>query len=238
VSREREIVGGNGGVRAVRSTGTSVVVATAALALLSAGAVASIGLVGIHQLAPAHLERTSTGRAAALHAPATVVVTPRDVAQSPGSQDVSRPRESKPRAATVAVIVPTSTRTRIRPRTNVHRPVANAPTVHVPKPAVTVSPVPVPAVTVSPVPVPAVTVTVVPVAVQTPTPPSLPAPMTQPRGQRRASHEHQGSCGKPAGGHRHEVDRARGNGRDAAVDRVVRPRTRHRSDFVMSRSRR
>jgi uncharacterized membrane protein YgcG len=173
-------VGRKAGWHAVNDTGSMTGVATAILALLSAGTVASITLVGVHQLAPAVSERLHAGEPAAVRAPVTVVVTPRAPAAAPGSENTvqrsaSKPRTPKPRLsspsdATVVPAVLTSPASPVSTRS----PRVTLPPVHVHRSAVTIPAVTVPAVTVPAVTVPAVTIpAVIALAVTVPAVPTL-----------------------------------------------------------------
>src|SRR3954470_13041716 len=73
---------GSMGARFVSETGSTTGIATAILALLSAGTVASISLVGAHQLALSGPTPLRGDARAQVHAPALVVVTPRAAAPS------------------------------------------------------------------------------------------------------------------------------------------------------------
>jgi hypothetical protein len=168
----QEIVARKARWYAVDDTGSMTGVATAVLALLSAGTVASITFVGVHQLAPAVSERLHAGEPAAVRAPVKVVVTPRAAATAAGSENTvqrsaskpgaSKPRTSSPSEVSVVPAVLTSpassVATRIPsvtlPRVHVHRPTVKVPAVKVP--AVTVPAVTVPAVIALAVTVPAV----------------------------------------------------------------------------------
>ena len=69
---------------AVGDTGSTTGIATTILALLSAGTLASITLVGVHQLAPGISEQLGSSAPSSVQAPAGVKVTPR--AAKPRSQ--------------------------------------------------------------------------------------------------------------------------------------------------------
>ena len=112
-TREPGTMGWNAGARAVCDTGSTTGVATAILALLSAGTVVSISLVGAHQLAPAGPEHHRAGKPFAVHSPATVVVTPHAAAPTASSEAVThrhaaKPRTSSPSGVTVVPAVLTS----------------------------------------------------------------------------------------------------------------------------------
>ena len=93
-----------------RDTGSTTGVATMILALLSAGTVASITLVGVHQLAPAISERLNAGGPSSVRAPAGVVVTPRAAPATPQGHP-SKPRTPAPSDVTVAAARGTSATT-------------------------------------------------------------------------------------------------------------------------------
>jgi uncharacterized membrane protein YgcG len=109
---EQELMGRIAGLRRVSDTGSTTGVATAILALISAGTVASITLVGVHQLAPAVSRLRSAHEPSSVRAPREVVVTPRS-SPSPSSIGGSQGHTSKPRAgsppdfAVVQVAAPT-----------------------------------------------------------------------------------------------------------------------------------
>jgi hypothetical protein len=148
---------------AVNDTGSMTGVATAILALLSAGTVASITFVGVQQLAPAISERPRTAESAAVRAPAKVVVTPRVVATTAGSEIASHHRASKPRTSSPSdVSVVPAVLTSPAARIPTHTPRVTLPRVHVHRPAVTIPAVTIPAVTIPAVTVPAVAVAPVP----------------------------------------------------------------------------
>jgi hypothetical protein len=153
------------GARAVRDTGSTTGVATVILALLSAGTVASITLVGVQQLAPDSSSRLSSGEPSGVRAPAKVVVTPRAAAPTHGSETVSHRHSSKPRTSSpsdVTVVPAVLTSPAVRVPT--HRPRVTRPRVHVDHPAVTTPAVTTPAVTTPAVTAPVVTTPAVPAA--------------------------------------------------------------------------
>jgi hypothetical protein len=132
-----------------RDTGSTTGVATMILALLSAGTVASITLVGVHQLAPAISQRFNASGPSSVRTPAGVVVTPRAPAAPHGTPQghPSKPRRPAPSEVAVAPARGTSATT--------HRSVtqAVAAVVKVPLPAVAVpAVVPAPPVLTPPVP--------------------------------------------------------------------------------------
>jgi hypothetical protein len=145
------------GARTVSDTGSTTGVATVILALLSAGTVASLTVVGVQQLAPDFSGRLRIGEPSALLAPTKVVVTPRPAAPTTGSDSVLRqakPRAPSPSAVTVVPAVRTSPATVVA----THSPHVTVPRVHKHRPTVTVPTVTIPTVTVPTVTVPTVTV--------------------------------------------------------------------------------
>jgi hypothetical protein len=120
-----------------RDAGSTTGIATAILALLSAGTVASITLVGVHQLVPTISERLHPGGQSAVRAPDKVVVNPRTAATAaPGTlQD----HPSKPRTAGPSdVAVGSLTRPTAITASSVTQAVTHAvaAVVHLPVPAV------------------------------------------------------------------------------------------------------
>ncbi|MGZ4639968.1 MAG: hypothetical protein ACXV2J_13025, partial [Actinomycetes bacterium] len=100
-------------VRAAVETGASTGVATTVLALLSASALASFGLVTAGHLAPSPIERARPGaEATLLEPPASVVITPRTVTgpgstgptKRPGTRSRSGPVVALPVAAIPALL--------------------------------------------------------------------------------------------------------------------------------------
>jgi hypothetical protein len=90
-------MGRNAGSRRVSDTGSTTGVATTILALLSAGTVATITLVGVNQLAPPVSHLGSAHELSSLPAPRAVDVTPHSSA-SPSSIGGSHAHASKPGA--------------------------------------------------------------------------------------------------------------------------------------------
>jgi hypothetical protein len=86
-----------------RDTGSTTGVATTILALLSAGTLAGITLVGVHQLAPAISKQLGVDIPSFVQAPAGVKVTSRRVAIKPHGASQGHP--SKPRATAPTDIV-------------------------------------------------------------------------------------------------------------------------------------
>jgi hypothetical protein len=117
-------MGRNAGSRRVNDTGSTTGVATTILALLSAGTVATITLVGVNQLAPAVSHFASAHEPSSLPSPRGVDVTPHSsaspssVGESPGP--ASKPRASSPQVLTV-VQMPTPPRGVTRVITGVSR---------------------------------------------------------------------------------------------------------------------
>jgi hypothetical protein len=107
-------MGRTAGSRRVSDTGSTTGVAVTILALISAGTVASITLVGVHQLAPAVSRLGSDHEQSSVRAPRGVVVTPRPAASPSsvgGSDGQSKPRAgSPPNATVVQVAAPTARR--------------------------------------------------------------------------------------------------------------------------------
>ena len=167
-------MGRNAGARALRDTGSTTGVATAILALLSAGTVASISLVGAHQLAPAISERLRAGEPGAVRAPATVVVTPRAAATAPSDQGLAHRHTAKAHAAAPSpVAVVPALLTSPTQHSQIHPPVT-LPPIPVAHPALTTPAVPTPPLPAPPVP----PVTVAPATGHPPEP-------TKPRRHRR-----------------------------------------------------
>ena len=210
-------MGWNAGARAVCDTGSTTGVATAILALLSAGTVVSISLVGAHQLAPAGPEHHQASKPFAVHSPATVVVTPHAAAPTASSEAVThrhaaKPRTSSPSGVTVVPAVLTSPAVQ---HTRVRTSRVPLPSVHVAPPAVTIPAVTIPAVTT-----PAVTIQAVasgpgyPNVVSTKPDqsrsvdaykPSLLVSVAVPGGKTGRSRGDGNPCGVPAGGDHQDV---------------------------------
>jgi hypothetical protein len=181
---------GNVGARAVSDTGSTTGLATVVLALLSAGTMASISLVGAHQLSLAGPTRLREGGPSAVRAPAIVVVTPHAAATASGTAVAThrhppKTHQSSPSDITVVPALLTSP-TPQQPR---------ATTVHVRKPHVRVPSIaPLPAPTAI-VPAPVVTVP----ATATPTVPTrLPYPKVTPEPVPIAPTQSRTSTAKPA----------------------------------------
>jgi len=212
-------MGRNAGARALRDTGSTTGVATAILALISAGTVASLSLVGAHQLAPAISERLRAGEPGAVRAPATVVVTPRAAATAPSDQGLAQRHTAKAHAAAPSpvAVVPALL-------TQIHPPVT-LPPIPVAHPALTT-----PAVPTLPLPAPPVTPVTVAPATGHPPAPTKPrrhrlgdvvahtpsrqvsvAVLGEKNGRPRGDNS---ACGQRAGGDHHDVhDAGRGQGR-------------------------
>jgi hypothetical protein len=161
------------GARAVSDTGSMTGVATVILALLSAGTVASISLVGVHYLAPnSAFDRLRAGEPSAVRAPDRVVVTQRaatPVGESISHHRAAKPRQSAPSDVTVVPAVLTSPAVRV----TTHTRHIKRPRVHVDRPAVTTPAVTAPTVTTPAVITPAVAVVAL-VATPVATPPPAP----------------------------------------------------------------
>jgi hypothetical protein len=151
------------GVRAVSDIGGTTGVATVILALLSAGTVASITLVGVAQLAPDFSGRLGTGDPSSVRAPTKVVVTLQaTTSESVSPHQSARSRSSSPSAVTAvpavltspAAPVATDSRRVTLPRVPVDRPTETTPAVTTPAVAIAVvanqSVVAAPAPTLSP----------------------------------------------------------------------------------------
>lgn len=196
---ELGIMGRNAARRAASDAGLTTGAATTVLALLSAGAVASISLVGAHQLAPAISERLRASGPSVVQAPKEVVVTPRTTPTPSGPGRATHPAKPTSRAPSpdgavvlVAIVAPVAQRDR-------------APAVPRPGPAPTIAPPTV-----------------------DPAPPSLPKPTVSPdtkdpvRPPRRdnARHDDDGEShhhGRHCGRHHRDGDgddRGRGQGHD------------------------
>jgi hypothetical protein len=146
-------MGRNAGSRRVSDTGSTTGVATTILALLSAGTVATITLVGVNQLAPAVSHLGSAEEQSSVLAPRGVKVTPHSSA-SPSSIGGSHGHTSKPRASSppevTVVQVPTTRRGVTRVITavsrvitavsRIHPPTVTAPSVDPTRPPATLGP--------------------------------------------------------------------------------------------------
>jgi hypothetical protein len=174
--RDLASMGRNAGARAVSDTGSTTGVATVILALLSAGTVAGITLVGVNQLAPGVSGGLHAIEPAAIRPPAAVVVTPHPAAPAPGTDGVSHRHSTKPRTSKISVAPAVSTLAAARGAT--HTVEVTVPRVRVTVPAVTVPAVTVPAVTVPAVTVPAVTTPAVTTPAATRPPATTPAVTT------------------------------------------------------------
>jgi hypothetical protein len=126
-------MGRNAGSRRVSDTGSTTGVATTILALLSAGTVATITLVGVHQLAPSLSHPGSAEEQSSVLPPRGVKVTPHSSA-SPSTIAGSHGQGSKPRASSPSAVtmvqVPTTPQGAARVITGVSRihPAARTPT--------------------------------------------------------------------------------------------------------------
>jgi hypothetical protein len=155
----------------VSDTGSMTGVATVILALLSAGTVASISLVGVHELAPnSSFDGLRAGEPSAVRAPDRVVVTQR--AATPVGESISHHRVAKhsPSAPSDVTVVP-AVLTSPAVRVTTHTRHIKRPRVHVDRPAVTI-----PAVTAPTVTTPAVTTPAVAVMALVATPVAAPPP--------------------------------------------------------------
>jgi hypothetical protein len=159
---------GNLGARFVSDTGSTTGIATAILALLSAGTMASISLVGAHQLALPGPARLRADAPAVVRAPEKVVVTPHAAtptgAEPAAHRHAAKTHRSAPTDVNVAPAVLTS-------HASPHKALGASAGGQVTPPEVTVPSV-APAPTVLPTPV----VTPAP----EPTAPNLPYPRLSP----------------------------------------------------------
>jgi hypothetical protein len=96
-------MGRNAGSRRMSDTGSTTGVATTILALLSAGTVATLTLVGVNQLAPTVSHPGSAKEQSLVLPPREVKVTPHSSA-SPSTIGGSQGQTSKPRASSPAVV--------------------------------------------------------------------------------------------------------------------------------------
>jgi hypothetical protein len=178
---------GNVGARVVSDTGSTTGIATAILALLSAGTMASISLVGAHQLALPGPGRLRSDAPSVVRAPATVIVTPHAAAPSgaePAAHHATKTHRSSATDVGVAPAVLTS-----------HAPphkvaLGSSPGAQVSPPQVTLPTVAAPVPTVLPTPV----VTPTP----EPTAPNLPYPKLSPEPVPTVPIHTHGSGGKPS----------------------------------------
>lgn len=175
---ERVLMGRNAGSRRVSDTGSTTGVATTILALISAGTVATITLVSVHQLAPtvSHLRSADEP---SVRAPRGVDVTPRSSA-SPSSVGGSHGNPSNQRASSPPNVTVVQVAARPRGVTQVGTPVGQ---VH--PPALT----PPSVDPTSPVP---------PVPTLNPSPTvRVPTGHAHPSREPRARHEHGRRAGEP-----------------------------------------
>ena len=201
-------------VRAAVETGASTGVATTVLALLSASALASFGLVTAGHLAPSPIERARPGaEATLLEPPASVVVTPKTVAGPRSTGPTKRPSTHSSSGAVVALpvaaipaLLPTPSFSAATPTPSAtgSGDAAAAPEPPAPGPG---SP---PAVAESPVVAQPPAVPVPPVVVTHPTVPTFTTPPIQVSADTSGHHGHKAKKANKAKQRKNETSQGRG----------------------------